>query len=210
MTNVNGENVNDCWEQIKSCLHNACGKNCGWTKGAPRCNEIWWWDDRVNAIKLKCKLWKEWKEDMKSKEEYLVAKRRAKSATYFAKKSENDKKFRDLNSTEQSNLIFKIACKMKRNNKNIIKEKCVKDQEGSMAFNYNSNAKTWQTNYSNQLNVEFPWNHDSLSNKPPVHSPPIFITDKMICKTISQMKNRKATGPSDVALEMILASQQHI
>lgn len=97
-----------------------------------------------------------------------------------------------------------------RNNKNIIKEKYVKDQEGSMAFDYNSNAKTWQTNYSNQLNVEFPWNHDSLSNKPPVHSPPIFITDKMICKTISQMKKGKATGPSDVALEMILASQQHI
>ena len=97
-----------------------------------------------------------------------------------------------------------------RNNKNIIKEKYVKDQEGSMAFDYNSNAKTWQTNYSNQLNVEFPWNHDSLSNKPPVHSPPIFITDKMICKTISQMKKGKATGPSDVALEMILALQQHI
>ena len=97
-----------------------------------------------------------------------------------------------------------------RNNKNIIKEKCVKDQEGSTAFDYNSNAKTWQTNYSNQLNAEFPWNRDSLSNKPPVHSPPIFITDKMICKTISQMKKGKATGPSDVAIEMILASQQHI
>ena len=32
----------------------------------------------------------------------------------------------------------------------------------------------------------------------------------MICKAISQTKKGKATGPSGVALEIILASQQHI
>ena len=57
-------------------------------KGAPRCKETWWWDDTFdNAIKLKYKLWKEWKKGIKSNEEFLVAKRRAKSAAYFAKKS---------------------------------------------------------------------------------------------------------------------------
>ena len=100
---------------------------------------------------------------------------------------------------------------MKENNKDIIGgEMCYKYQEGNMAFDDNSKAKTWQTNYSNLLNVEFLWNHDGLSNKPPVHSPPIFITEEMICKAISQMKKGKTTGNSDVALEMILASQQHI
>ena len=102
LTNFNGENVNDCWEEIKSCLLNPCDK------GAPRRQGTWWWDDIVdNAIKHK--LWKEWKKDITSREEYLAAKTRAKSAVYFAKKSANDKEFGDLNSTEQRNLIFKMA-----------------------------------------------------------------------------------------------------
>ena len=81
MTNFNGENVNDCWEEIKSCLLNAGEKSGVWTKDAPRPKDTWWWDDTIdNVIKLKRKPWKEWKKGIKSKEEYLVAKRRAKSA----------------------------------------------------------------------------------------------------------------------------------
>ena len=78
-----------------------------------------------------------------------------------------------------------------------------------MAFKDHSKAKTWRTYYSNLLNVEFSWNHD-LSNEPAVHSPPILITEGMIRKVISQIKNGKTTGPSELTLEMILASQQHI
>ena len=96
---------------------------------------------------------------------------------------------------------------MKDDEKGIIREKCVKDQEGNMAFNNNSKVKTWWwTYYSNLLHVEFPGNHD----KPAVHGPPIFITEEIICKAISQMKKVKATSPSGVILEIILASQQHI
>ena len=63
-------------------------------RGAPRYKETWCWDDTVNnAVKPKHKLSKEWKKVIKSKQEYLVAKRRAKSAVHFTKKSANDKKF---------------------------------------------------------------------------------------------------------------------
>ena len=84
---------------------------------------------------------KKWKKGTKVKEEYLVAKRRAKSTVYFAKKSANDKKFGDLNSTQHRNLIFKMAHKMKDDNKDINGVKCVKDQEGNMTFHDNSKAK---------------------------------------------------------------------
>ena len=211
MTNFKGENVNDCWEEIKSTLLSACDKNCGWTKSTPRRKETWWWDDTVsNAIKLKRKLWKEWKKGTKSKEEYLVAKRSAKSAVYFAKKSANEKKFGDLNSTEKRNTIFKMTRKMKEDNKDIIGEKCVKDQEGNMAFDDCSKAKAWESHYSNLLNVEFPWNDENLPNELAVHGPPILITKDMICKAISQMKKGKAAGPSGVVLEMIISSKEHI
>ena len=206
-----GDCVNDCWEEIKSCLLDACDQTCGWTKGAPRRKETWWWDDTVeNTIKLKRKLWKEWKKGLKSKDEYLAAKRKAKSTVYFAKKSANDRKFGDLNSTEQRNLIFKMARKMKEDNKDIIGEKCVKDQEGNMAFDDSSKAKAWETHYFNLLNVEFPWNKDDLPNEPVVQGPPLYINEDMIYKAISQMKKGKAAGPSGAVLEMLLVSKQHI
>ena len=111
---------------------------------------------------------------------------------------------------EQHNFIFQLTHKMKDDNKDIIGEKCVKDQEGNMAFNNNSKTKAWQKHYSNLINVEFPRNHDNLPDEPVVHNPPIFITEEMICKDISLMKKGKATTPSGVALEMMLASQQHM
>ena len=37
LTNFNGENVNDCWEESKSCLPNSCDN------GTPRRKENSWW-----------------------------------------------------------------------------------------------------------------------------------------------------------------------
>ena len=68
-----------------------------------------------------------------------------------------------------------------------------------MTFDNNSKAKPWRTHYSILLHVGFPWNHDDLPNEPAVNSTPIFITEEMICNTISQMKReKKATGCSGV------------
>ena len=145
----------------------------------------------------------------KCKEEYLEGKRRVKSAAYFSNKSAHDKKIGDLNYTEQHNLIFRMACKMKDDNKDITGEKCVKDQERNMVFHYNSKATARWTHYSPLLNAGFTSNHDNLSGKPAVHGPPIFITEEMICQAISLMKTGKGNGPSGVALETILASQWH-
>ena len=175
---LTGENVNDSWENIKSCLLNACDKICVWTKGTPWHKETWWWDGTVNNrsnlnLSFGMEKWH------KKQRRIPGTKKESKTSCMLCKK------FGDLNSTEQHNLIFKMAHKMKVDNKDIIGEKCVKDQEGSMAFDNNSKAKIWQRNYSNLLNVEFWWNHDDLPNEPAFHGPPVFITEGMICKAIS-------------------------
>ena len=80
-----------------------------------------------------------------------------------------------------------------------------------MTFDNNSKAKPWRTHYSILLHVGFPWNHDDLPNEPAVNSTPIFITEEMICNTISQMKReKKLLAVLESHLEMILASQEHI
>ena len=48
LINFNVENVSNCWDEIKSCLLNACDKTCGWMKGEPRHKETWWWNETVN------------------------------------------------------------------------------------------------------------------------------------------------------------------
>ena len=53
------------------------------------------------------------------------------------------------------------------------------------------------------LNVEFDWDPDHMSDKPPVEGPPIPITIDIVQKAVSQMKVGKAAGPSGIVVEMM-------
>ena len=48
LTNFSRENATGCWEGIKSCLLNDCGKTSAWTKAAHKRKETWWWGDTVD------------------------------------------------------------------------------------------------------------------------------------------------------------------
>ena len=60
--------------------------------------------------------------------------------------------------------------------------------------------------YQRLLNVEFDWNPDHLSDKPPVEGPPIPITIDIVKKAISQIKAGKAPGSSGIVVKMIRAT----
>ena len=79
--------VKSAWKSIKYGLLEAADKICGWTRGGcPRHKETWWWNNDVDsAVKEKQMTWKRWK-NRGSKEEYLKAKKAAKTAVYFAKR----------------------------------------------------------------------------------------------------------------------------
>ena len=76
---------------LRDSLLEATDETCGWTKGPARHSQTWWWNDEVDqCIKEKRRLWKEWKSGG-SKNLYLEAKRRARTAVYAAK-AEAEKK----------------------------------------------------------------------------------------------------------------------
>ena len=50
--------------------------------------------------------------------------------------------------------------------------------------------------YERLLNVEFEWDFEHLSDKPPLEGPPIQITIDMVRKVIFKMKFGKSAGPS--------------
>ena len=66
--------------------------------------------------------------------------------------------------------------------------------------------KAWLEHYERLLNVEFEWDPENESDKPPLEGPPTPITIDMVKKAISKMKFGKAAGPSGVVVEMIRAA----
>ena len=52
--------------------------------------------------------------------------------------------------------------------------------------------KAWLEHNQRLINVDFDWNPDHLSGKPPVEGPLVPITVDMVKKAISQMKAGKA------------------
>ena len=82
----------------------------------------------------------------------------------------------------------------------------MKNDAGDMSISKDSKQKAWLEHYQRLLNVEFDWDSDHLSDKPPVEGPPIPITIDMFKKAISQLKVGKAPGPSGLVVETIQAA----
>ena len=203
--------VDDTWMKVKSCLLEACDKTCGLTKqSSTKRKETWWCNGNIEAaIKQKRKLWKDW-QNGGSKELYQEAEWMAKSAVYAAKKSAQEEKFGGLQGNEERNLVFKIAQKMKGENHDTLGEKCVKDDDGNIAFDDEAKLRAWKTHYEKLLNLEFPWNSDTLTDEPPVQGPPPYITVEMVTAALGHMKAGKAAGPSGIVIEMIQAAGDDI
>ena len=104
---------------------------CGWTeRDCKQERETWWWDEAVESlVKQKRKLWKEWQKGG-SKENYLEAKRKAKLGLYVAKRKAQEEKFSQLEICDRKNFILKLAKRMKRENQDIVGDKCGKNDEG--------------------------------------------------------------------------------
>ena len=100
-------------------------------------------------------------------EKYLQAKRKTKSAVYAARKRAQEDKFGDLKYNDQRNQIFKEARRMKNEYQDIVGEKCIKDDDGNLAFDDKSKLAARKCQYEKLLNVEFPWDSNTLSKEQP-------------------------------------------
>ena len=56
------------------------------------------------------------------------------------------------------------------------------------------------------MNTEFDWDRHTLSVEHPVSGPAVRVTEKMVEKAVSKMKNGKAAGPSGIVSEMVKAA----
>ena len=86
-----------------------------------------------NAVTEKRKAWKQWKNG-DTKEEYLKAKKVAKTAVYLAKKVAQTEQFASINNITDKNCIFKIVKRLKRDNVDVVGEKCVKNDDRKLTL----------------------------------------------------------------------------
>ena len=199
------DSVDGTWQKLKTSLLETADKVCGRTKKGPPRRQTWWWNAEVDAaVQEKRKLWKAWKKAGQGREAYLEAKRQAKQAIYLAKKRAEERELQNV--SEGKDNIFRIAKQMRRQNQDVIGDKCVRNDLGEMALDDEAKKVAWQQHYQRLLNVEFPWDPNSLSTVEPVSGPPIRLTEKMVQDAVQRSKCGKAAGPSGIVAEMLKSS----
>ena len=114
-------------------------------------------------------------------------------------------KFGYLKSNDQRSQIFKEARRIKNENQEENASRMM-----MAAFDDKSTLVAWKCHYEKLLNVEFPCDSNTLSEEQPLQGPPIKITNQMVSEALSKMKKGKATGPSGLNVEMILAGGDDI
>ena len=84
--------------------------------------------------------------------------------------------------------IFKIAKQLRKDNQDVVGDKCVKDDSGNLSFDNEAKKVAWKQHYERLLNEEFSWNPEDLTADPVV-GPPIHIDVEMVVKANHQDEN---------------------
>ena len=75
----------------------------------------------------------------------------------------------------------------RRENAGVVGDKPVKNDAGEMSMSKDSKQKAWLEHFQRLLKVEFDWDPDHLSDKPPVEGPPVPITIYRVKKAIGKV-----------------------
>ena len=198
--------VNEQYKALKGGLLKATDLVCGWTKGPPKHRVTWWWNEDVEAaIKEKRRLYKDYRKGG-SRVEYEVAKRVAKREVYKAK-SEAQRIWLDrLNGAEGRKEVFREAARVRKENRDIIGEQCVRNDSGRIVVDNEGLKEAWRAHYERLLNVEFEWDREGLAMVEPVLGPWPQIDEDTVRRALHKMKTGKAAGVSGLTSEMLNAA----
>ena len=136
-----------------------------------------------------------------SKEDYAKAKKVAKSAVFTATRKALDEKL----SNKDDVALFRIAKQIRKQNQDIVGQKCVKDDDNKLAYSNTAKKNALHQHYQRLFNVEFPWDETSLSKTEPSTGPAIFITANMVLSSIEEMKLERSLGPSNFMPQILKA-----
>ena len=91
-------------------------------------------------VNEKRRLFKIWKKGG-NKEDYTLAKKVAKQTVFAAKKKAEIEKLKNVENDDVT--VFHIAKQMRKENKDILGEKCIRDDSGKLACSGEEKKKAW-------------------------------------------------------------------
>ena len=144
----------------------------------------------------------------KKKQGRISAKKALSRTVYGSKQQAQSEHFWDIDTNNDRKNLFKTARAIRYTNKYVTRENSVRDDKGSLTISDEVNLHSWKEHYHRLLNVEFPWNKNSLNNSAAVEELAIFVTEDMVTDVIKKMKQRKAGRPSGAIVEMITADER--
>lgn len=205
---------NETWDDFQRVCLEKASKSLGMSKGKFKDGrETWWWNDVVQeALTKKKNSFKAWKcaqndpAQTKTEEEiaqleqiYRRAKKNAKVTVAANRSKAADGFYDDLDTPEGQKAIYQISSARQRKSKDIINAKFIRDEQGTLLTDDDAIKNRWKDYYEVLLNEEFP-RSAQLSNQP-IEGSIQEITIDEVRKSVSKMKNGKATGPDQIPTE---------
>ena len=204
--------VEQIWDGLKQCMVKEAEAVCGRSKGPPRHRETWWWNDKVKeVVERKRSLFLAWKncepgEKETNRKAYKEANKQAKRVIYKAKDDHRQEFVEELEREEAKGNLFGVVKRMASRNKDVVGGGGVKDKEGKVQVENSKMLEVWREYYEKLLNEEFIWRRSDMETLDPKEGPCEQFTMEEVRDAIHLAKNGKATGPSEVASEMLKCS----
>ena len=166
-----------------------------------------WWNEQVKeAIDWKKKAFKTWckNRSAENKSNYRKARNRTKKVVAKAMVQAAEEEMKVL--YNKSNDVFKLVKFMRRDGKDINGGGCMKDKDGRLVVSEKDRGKLWKDHMKKIMNVENEW--DQMAEADMVEGPVEEVTYEEVIKAMNKMKLGKAAGPSEVNMDMIMASRK--
>ena len=166
---------------------------------------MWWWNEEVKdtitrkkaAFKELCRFPSE-----QNKTQYKRIRNQTRKIVARAMRIEANQELNNL--YQNSNSVFYFLRRMKKEGKDVEGGRCLRGGDGRLGFIEEDGGKFWKEHMEKIMNEENEW--DRMVETDLVEGPVEKVVHDEIVEAMQSMKSGKATVPSEVSVEMIVAS----
>ena len=192
------------WKRYRVVAMEVAEEVCQRTTGHKRKErETWWWCEEVRrAIAEKKKAFNQWQRNRteEKKEIYREKKRIVKREIAVAKEAAWREWCREINTAEGRLKMFKIADQMKKESRDVVGGKYIKDEDENILVDETEINERWRKYFEDLLNEENPC---ELEDEAKVEGPVEDVTMEEIERALKKMKKGKAPGPSEMTCDIL-------
>ena len=197
--------VPDLWKTPRDGILKACDELCGKKKSRRDQGDMWWWNEEIKdiitrkkaAFKELCRFPSE-----QNKTQYKRIRNQTRKIVARAMRMEANQELNNL--YQNSNSVFYFLRGMKKEGKDVEGGRCLRGGDGRLGFSEEDRVKIWKNYMEKIMNEENEW--DCMVETDLVEGIVEKVAHNEIVEAMQTMKSGKATGKSEVSVEMIVAS----